>query len=105
MRKIRKLFHRKDWPKTDAEWENYDREKSLALEQIHDARARRGFGDFNLVDHIEKRRKHKASKKSRASTKDNATEAEDRPSSSGVLDDIEGNSTSYPTAALLTSAS
>lgn len=53
MKQIRSLFGNIDWPKSDAGWERYDRERNLALQEIHDARVLRGFGEFDLIAYVQ----------------------------------------------------
>ena len=74
MKQIQKLFGTTDWPNTDIEWLRYDRERSLALKDIHDARALRGYGDFDLVAYIRNGSHPPDIKESKALTSDHVTE-------------------------------
>ena len=46
------MFNTKYWPRSDDDWQRYDRHRLLALKDIHDARVLRGFGDFDLVAYV-----------------------------------------------------
>ena len=46
------MFGAKMWPKSEAGWARYDRDRDQAVKEIMDARRQRGFGLFNLKDYL-----------------------------------------------------
>ena len=67
------MFTKADWPRTDEGWERYDRKRTAALKDIHDARKLRGFGKFDLVSCLRSLADPKNDKKVKASLDGGAT--------------------------------
>ena len=47
-----KMFGAKMWPKSEAAWARYDRDRDQAVKEIMDARRLRGFGLFDLENYL-----------------------------------------------------
>ena len=47
-----RMFGAKIWPRSEADWARYDRDRDQAVKEIMEARRHRGFGPFNLEDYL-----------------------------------------------------
>ena len=91
------MFGAKMWPKSEAAWAQYDRDRDQAVKEIMDARRQRGFGLFDLEDYLARTEGDKQAPVERASPRPDSRNGKSRNKKLDSKSRAIGNSSPFHT--------